>query len=265
MAIMTHHNLDLHYRIDGDASLPTLVLSNSIGTSLAMWDAQMETLTRHFQVLRYDTRGHGRSSTGTRKDSCTMADLGNDVLALLDHAGIERAHVCGVSLGGMTSLWLGLNAPERVVSVIAAANAAYTESPAFWDARIDTVRCKGLTPLVDGVMERFFGPAFRKARPDIVTTFRQTLLYTSPAGYIACCAAIRDFDIRNELPRIHIPTLALAGTDDVASPPANSRAIAQNVPGGMYAEIAAAHLLNVEAPEAFTRVVVDFLTGGMSR
>lgn len=249
----------LHYRLDGDDApdRPVLVLSNSIGTDLTMWDEQVGALATRYRVLRYDTRGHGCSTVA--RGPCTIADLGSDVLRLLDHLDVARAFVCGVSLGGMTALWLGQNAPNRIERLVAAANGAHTAAPDFWDARIATVRRDGMAALADGVMARFFGEAIHAGRPEIVSGFRRRFIDTPAEGYIACCEAIRDLDLRDALPAMRVPTLALAGSRDVASPPENSKSIAAQVPGARYAELDAAHLVNVEAPDVFVRTVVDFL------
>jgi 3-oxoadipate enol-lactonase len=249
----------LHYLFDnaGNGDKPVLVLSNSIGTDLSMWDGQIESLSARYRVLRYDTRGHGKSTVPT--GPCSIAELGRDVLALLDHVGVAQAHVCGISLGGMTALWLGVNAPGRLRRVIAAANAASTASPEFWDERIATVRRDGMPALADGVMARFFSSGFHTARPEVVAAFRERFVATPAEGYAACCEAIRDLDLREGLATMNVPMLALAGALDVASAPENSRALARSVAGARYAELHAAHLLNVEAPEAFVRIVIEFL------
>lgn len=249
----------LHYRFEparSDAA-PTLVLSNSIGTDLAMWDDVVTALDGRYAILRYDARGHGQS--GADGQPCGIADLGRDVLGLLDHIGRDQAAVCGVSLGGMTALWLGLHAPHRVTHVVAAACAASTETPAFWDARIGTVREHGMQALADGVMARFFSSGFHARQPQVVDSFRQRFIATQPGGYTACCAAIRDLQLDADLPGLGLPVLAIGGTQDAASPAPQSRRIAGLVGNGAYAELDAGHILNVEAPQAFATLLVDFL------
>lgn len=257
MAFAEVNGARIHYRFDGAGDSPVLVLSNSLGTDHTMWDVQIPVFARRFRVLRYDTRGHGTSAV--TQGPYTIEQLGRDVVGLLDELGIARAHFCGLSLGGMAGMWLGVNAPERLDKLVLCNTAARIAPPEMWNARIDTVRNRGMAEIVDAVLERWFTAAFRQAAPPALERVRQTFLTTPPNGYAACCAAVRDMDQRAAISRIGLPTLVIAGSQDMATPPADGRFLAENIPGARYAELEAAHLSNVEVEERFTTAVTNFL------
>lgn len=236
-----------------------MVLSNSLGTSHGMWDAQLPSLARHFRVLRYDTRGHGASDVPP--GPYDMAALGRDVLGLLDTAGIQRASFCGLSLGAMTGMWLAAHAPERVDRLVLCNTSSYMGAPEAWNTRIEAVRRGGMAAITEGVIERWFTPEFRAAEPAAVERIRQMLLTTSPEGYVACTAAVRDMDLRDDLASISAPTLVVSGTRDPATPPEHLRFIADRVQGARLVELPTAHLSNIGAEGAFTRTLMDFLFG----
>ncbi len=250
-----------NYRIDGPAAAateaPVLVLSNSLGTNLAMWDPQVPVLSRHFRVLRYDTRGHG--ATTVTPGPYSIAQLAGDVVGLLDALSIPRAHFCGLSLGGMTGMWLGASAPERIDRLVLCNTTARVASPETYDARIGLVRSKGLAGVAEPVLERWFTPAFRQRDPEALARTRAMLIATPVEGYAGACAAIRDMDQWAVLPQIRRPTLVIAGTHDVATPAADGRRMAQVIPGAQYVELDAAHISNIEAESAFTAALTDFL------
>ena len=243
--------------MDGAADAPVLVLSNSLGTNLSMWEPQMAELSRGFRVLRYDTRGHGESSV--TPGSYSIERLGRDVVALLDRLAIESAHFCGLSLGGMTGMWLAIHAPTRVFRLALCNTAAYMAPADLWNGRIDQVRGGGMDAIVESVLARWFTPAFLARSPDIAASVRQMVLATPADGYIACCAAIRDMDQREAIAGISAPTLVIAGTHDPATPPADGRFIADRIEGARYVELPAAHLSNIEAARDFTAALLDFL------
>lgn len=247
----------LHYRIDGCADAPWLVMSNSLGTDLQMWDPQLPALTEHFRVLRYDTRGHGQSTTPTAE--CSIADLANDVLALLDHLNIAQAHFCGLSLGGMTGMWLAAHNGSRFARVALCNTSPDMAPPSAWQERIKLVTQGGTAAVTDGLVGRWFTPGFRTNAPDRVAIVRQMILETSSTGYIACCAAIRDMDQRASLASITNPTMVIAGSHDPATPPKDGQLIAQSIPHARYVELDAAHLSNYEQPERFSASLCDFL------
>jgi 3-oxoadipate enol-lactonase len=189
--------------------------------------------------------------------------LGQDVVHLYEALGIERAHYCGLSMGGMVGMWLAVNAPEVVNRLVLCNTAARLGPPQLWDARIEAVRLGGMPAIVSAVLVRWFTAAFMSHPSDVVDHMRQVLANTSAEGYIACCEAIRDMDQRAILPRIQATTLVIAGSLDAASPPADGRFLASSIPEARYLELAAAHMTNVEAAESYTEVVMRFLMQGM--
>ncbi|MBL8484392.1 MAG: 3-oxoadipate enol-lactonase [Rhodocyclaceae bacterium] len=257
MPLLKTPRLTLNYRLDGADGAPVLVLSNSLGTDLDMWAVQMPELVRHFRVLRYDTRGHGGSAIVPGPFG--VAELGRDVLDLMDGLDIARAHFCGLSMGGMTGMWLGLNAPGRFDRLVLCNTAAKIGTAEQWDLRIARVELAGTVSVAEAVLERWFTPEFMAARPDVVGAARATLESTSAAGYAASCAAVRDMDQRAAIADIRLPTLVIAGTHDLATPPAAGREVARNIPGARYLELDAAHLSNLEQAEQFTAALLEFL------
>ena len=257
MPTVRANGVEIFHREDGASVGPVLVLAHSLGTDLAMWDPQLTAFARSFRVVRYDSRGHGRS--GVPRGPCTMDDLGRDALALLDTLGIERVDFCGISKGGMVGMWLGIHAPGRVERLVLCNTAARMGPPGPWNQRIETVRKSGMAAIAPGVLERWFTSGFRARRPEVVEAAKRTLLATPPEGYVACCAAIRDADQLAALPSIRARTLVITGRHDQATPPAAGQAIAQAIPGAQLVELDAAHLSNLEAPEAFSSAVQTFL------
>jgi 3-oxoadipate enol-lactonase len=247
----------IHYEIEGPADGPVLLLSNSLGTDLGMWSPQMPSLAARYRVLRYDSRGHGRSEAP--EGPYTIDMLGQDAVAVLDAAGVERALFCGLSKGGMVGQWLGVNAPDRVGRLVLANTAAFIGAPEVWNQRIETVRAQGMAAIVPGVIDRWFTKPFQERAPDSVARIRDMLLATDPGGYTACCAAVRDMDQRQAISAIRVPTLVIAGRHDLATSPEQGRLIAETVPGARFLELDAAHLSNIEAEAAFTHALLDFL------
>jgi 3-oxoadipate enol-lactonase len=247
----------LRYQFDGPVGAPVLMLSNSLGTDLAMWEAQMPRLTRDHRVLRYDTRGHGQSAVPP--GPYTIEYLGRDVVALLDQLALDRVTFCGLSLGGMTGMWLGAHAPARIARLVLANTAARVAAPELYNARIDKVNAGGVAAISDAVLARWFTPAFINREPATISAMKAMMERTSAAGYAACCAAIRDMDQRDELAAIGAPTLVIVGTHDGATPPADGRFLAERIPGARLAELDAAHLSNIEAAPAFNAALASFL------
>ncbi len=248
----------LSWTRQGPADAPALLLLNALGTTADLWRGQADRLAAAFQVVRFDTRGHGASDAPP--GPYTLDRLGRDALAVLDAAGAPRAHVCGVSLGGQTALWLALHAPERVAGVVAANTAARIGDSALWNRRIRDAETLGLPALAGPAVARWFTPRFRGADPETVDRFRAMLAGCSAAGYAGCCAALRDADLRADVHRIASPTLVVVGAHDPATPPADGRAIRERVPGAELLALDAAHLANVERPDAFTGGVLAFLS-----
>lgn len=236
---------------------PVLALSNSLGTNFRMWDSQMPEFQRHFRILRYDTRGHGQSSV--TPGDYTIDQLGRDALALMDSLRISRAHFCGLSMGGMIGMWLAIHAPDRVHSLVLCNTAARIGSKEIWDARIATVRRDGMKSVAAAVIERWFTPEFRASSSEKVAVPQRMLENTSPEGYAACCAAIRDMDQREAVAHIKAPTLVIYGRNDPVIPIPDARYLIERIPGAAELELAAAHLSNIEQADAFTQAVSAFL------
>lgn len=254
----THVNgARFHCRLDGAANAPVVVFSNSLGTNLAMWDAQIPALAQKFRALRYDSRGHGMSDV--TPGPYTIETLGRDVVGLLDALQIPVAHYCGLSVGGLIGQWLGINASTRFKSLTLCNTAARIGTIDGWNTRIAAIRDGGLAPIADGVVSRWFTADFAKRAPAQVEAARQTLLHSPPQGYVATCAAIRDEDLREAIAGIHTRTLVISGEHDVATTPADGRFITEKVPGARYLELNAAHLSNIEAFEPFTAGLLKFL------
>jgi 3-oxoadipate enol-lactonase len=250
--------IDVDYRLEGPPGAPVLVLSHAIGLSLAMWDPQMARLSRALRVVRYDHRGHGGSPVPA--GPYRIDDLGRDLLHLLDRLALERVAFCGLSLGGMVGLWLAANAPERVDRLVVCGTAARMPRPDDYAARARLVRAQGMAAIADGVIGRWFTPGFLARRPDVVAWSKALLLATPPEGYGATCEALAAMDLRDDLPRIAASTLVIAAGEDQATPPELSREIARRIPGAEVVVIPdAAHLANVEQPEAVTNNILNHL------
>ena len=246
------------YRFDGPPDKPVLVLSNSLGTDHAMWDQQVAGLASHLRVLRYDQRGHGASDTPP--GAYSMDRLARDVVELLDALGLDRVHFCGLSLGGMVGQWLAVHAPERIERLVLANTSAFMGPPSGWQARIENVLSNGMAPVAQASIERWFTPGFIAAEPQQIDRIRTMLLANNPAGYAGCCAAIRDMDQRATAGLNRLPTLVIAGADDLATPVASAAFLAaQACTARLLVLDPAAHLSNVEQSEAFTDALLDFL------
>ncbi|MEO6566055.1 MAG: 3-oxoadipate enol-lactonase, partial [Casimicrobiaceae bacterium] len=234
---------------------------NGLGTDLSMWEPQVTELSREFRVLRYDTRGHGASATSTGPFG--IEHLGRDVLALLDHVGAHHAHFCGLSMGGMIGMWLGIHAPQRLQKLVLAHTAAWIGPQTMWNDRIEVVRAHGMSAISGAAIVRWFTPEFIVRAPGIVAALKASMERTPVDGYIGCCAAIRDADFRNDVARIATPTLVISGTSDIATPPADGRFLASRIGGAESVEFDAAHLSNVELPQDFTAALLRYL--GLAR
>jgi 3-oxoadipate enol-lactonase len=237
---------------------PALLLINALGTSLEMWDDQLTELQERFEVIRFDVRGHGKSSTGTRT-TLTMEQLARDALAVLDACGIARAHLCGLSLGGMIAMQMAQLSPDRVLKIILSNTSAYMPPREAWQARIEAVTRQGMLAVTDTVIRRWFTPEFMAAEPERVERIRQMLLATQPPGYSACCSAIRDMDLRDAIRSINATTLVIGGSKDPSTPPAEAEFISQSIPDARLVMLEAAHLSNVERAAEFTATVLEFL------
>lgn len=241
----------LFYRLEGNDGLPVLVLSHSIGTDHGMWQPQVQDLLSHFQVLRYDTRGHGASDAP--KGDYSVEQLGRDALALTEALKISKFAFCGLSMGGAIGQWLAVHVPDRLTGLILANTSPRIGTPTLWDTRIQAVQQGGMAGIVDIAMQRFFSPEFLAEANPYVASVRSVLLGTDSAGYLGCCVALRDFDFTQILRKIKTPTLVIVGEEDVSTPWAgNGEILAREIPGARALHLPAAHLSNLERPKSFT-------------
>lgn len=255
--VATDDGVRLHYQFDGPQDAPVLVLSNSLGTNFGMWDAQIPALSGIRRVLRYDTRGHGQSSVAA--GSFGIERLGRDVLAVLDAVGAKRAEFCGLSMGGLTGIWLGQSAPERFSKLVLCNTGACIGEGAIWSDRINAVRNQGMGEVAKLLVARWFTAAFPPRNPAEVRRIQAMVQATPPAGYIHSCEVLRDTDLRPGLGQIRLPVLVISGAVDPATPPELGRFIAAQVPGARHVELPAAHLSNVEAAAEFNAALTGFL------
>lgn len=265
MPWLEHDNVRLYHEFDdGPArAKPVLVLSNSLGTNLGMWEPQLDALRQHFRLLRYDQRGHGQSSVPDAPFG--VAQLGGDVLALLDHYDIEVALFCGLSMGGLTGLWLAAYHGERFPRMVVTNTAALIGTQQSWNTRIAQVEQGGMASITETVLERWFTQGYRDTHASRVDIVKAMLLSTPDAGYNGNCGAIRDADLRAQLPNIRVPMLVIGGTHDISTPAAQTKLIADGVPGAQYVELSAGHLANWEQADGYTQALVSFLTTGVAQ
>lgn len=258
MPFLTVNHVRLFYRLEGRDGLPVLILSHSLGCDHAMWDPQMPDFLEHFQVLRYDTRGHG-ASAGPAGDY-SLEQLARDALGLADALKIGKFALCGLSMGGAVGQWLALHTPERLSGLVLANTSPRFASPEIWETRRSAVREGGMQAIVDATMQRFFSPQMLAQGDPYCQSVRSVFLGTDPAGYVACCAALRDVNHTALLGKIKAPTLVIGGDNDPSTPWAEHGAIlARDIPGAKTARLPAAHLSNLGRPRAFAAAVLDFL------
>lgn len=247
----------VHHELVGQHDAPCIVLSTSLGARLQMWQPQMQALTQHFRVLRYDMRGHGASPSPAGPYS--IADLGNDVLQLLDHHNIRSAHFCGISLGGVIGQWLGIHASDRIGELILCNTAAKVGTDEGWQKRITEVRTNGMASIADTVISRWFTGSFAASHPQVIASIRDGMLASNVEGYAACCEALRTCDLRNEIATITTPTLVIAGDQDVVCTTADADFLHASIPGSQKLTLPAAHISTVEAAEPFNKSLLNFL------
>ena len=247
----------IHYSLTGPESAPVLVLSNSLGSNFSMWDPQLPAFSPKFRLLRYDTRGHGQSSAPA--GPYTIELLANDVVHLLDALHLDRVNFCGLSMGGQIGIWLGLHASNRLFKLVLCNTGAKIGNAEGWNTRISSVLARGMKDVSATVLSRWFTTSFSSAHPEPVAAAKKMIESSDPNGYTACCAAIREFDARQQLSSIAVPTLVIAGSHDLSTPSADGRFIADQVPGASFFELPAAHLSNIESAAQFSAAVLDFL------
>ena len=247
----------LHHVVSGPLDGPALVLGNSLGTDLGMWDRVLVQLGEHFRIVRFDHRGQGDSPVPD--GPYDIADLGEDLIALLDELAIDAATYCGVSIGGMVGLWLGAHAPARVERLVVCCTSAYPHPPEPWADRALVVLDAGSTaPIADAVVARWMTPPFAAAHPELVSELRAMLLASPPDGYAACCGVLERLDLRPDLARVRAPTIVVAGAQDAALPPEHGERIAHRILGARFELLdPAAHIPMVERPDAIAALILE--------
>ncbi|MGH3795650.1 MAG: 3-oxoadipate enol-lactonase [Pseudonocardiaceae bacterium] len=253
-------SVKVHHELTGPSDAPVLVLAGSLGSTLHMWDPQVEALAGRFRVLRYDHRGHGGSPVPS--GPYTVADLGGDVLALLDRLEIERVAFCGISLGGMAGIWLGAHAPQRLTSLTLCSTTAYFEDSGPWHERAASVRWASTDSIAPEVVERWFTPEWAAQHPGVVDQVTQMIARTSDEGYAACCAAIAAWDARKLIPRIDVPTLVIGGAQDSATPVnPHARILVTGIPEAKLMVLDAAHLVSMERAKEVNDLLAEHAAG----
>lgn len=248
------------YSVTGPAGAPALLLSNSLATDASMWQRMLPELAQHYQVVTYDTRGHGQSTCPVGSPS--LEDLGHDALAVLDALGISKAFMAGVSLGGMTGLTLALRQPERLLGLIACNCRGRIDAAgiAGWDQRVEVVQREGMSALVGPTLERWFAADYRAQAPEMMATMSSIIQTTSPAGYISCVNAIKGLDLHHALHQVSLPVLFIGGAQDGGAPPAEMNAMAAEV-AGSRCEILdpCGHISSMQRPQDMLRLFFAFL------
>jgi 3-oxoadipate enol-lactonase len=257
MPIAQSNGCPIHFEVEGDASKPVLMFCNSLGTTLHMWDGQMPEALKHFRVVRYDRRGHGKSGVPTGPYNMEM--LGRDALAVMDAAGVDKINWCGLSMGGMVGMWLGANAPQRCNRLILSNTSAYFENKQIWNDRIATVKEKGLQSILQGTLERWFTKDFRERAPQQVQRIADMFTNTKLEGYIGCGQAVRDMDHREIIKKITAPTMVIAGKQDAGTTVEMAELIRKSIPGASMTLFDAAHIANFECGHDYTDAMLGFL------
>jgi 3-oxoadipate enol-lactonase len=257
MPMIQSDGCQLNAQVEGPERAPVLMLCNSLGTDLHMWDDQVKSITERFRLVRYDRRGHGKS--GAPKGPDNMEMLGRDALAVMDGVGVQKVNWCGLSMGGMVGMWLGANAPQRIDRLVLSNTSSYMADKQIWNDRIKTVRAGGLAAIVDGTMERWFTKGFRERAPQAIARMKEMMLKTPLEGYIGCGEAVRDMDHREIIRKIAAPTLIIAGRHDPATTVEAGEFLRDRIPGAKLAVLEAAHIANVEQPQAYTDTLLGFL------
>jgi 3-oxoadipate enol-lactonase len=263
MKLVTSKDCQLRVEHTPRPGAPALLLLNPLGVSLDIWDEQLGALSERYELIRFDARGHGKSTIGEQQEA-SIELLAHDALAVLEACGIARAHLCGISLGGMIAMHLAAHTPDWVLKVVLSNTTPHMPPRENWQQRIETARTQGLAPLIEGTLGRWFTPEFHQAHPEKVAKVRALLSETSPAGYAACCAAIRDMDQRESIKNITAKTLVIGGTKDAGTTPAMAQSIAGSVPEARLVMLEAAHLTNIERADEFNAALIEFLEGELA-
>ena len=258
MPIAHINQTDIFYLAEGNPDHPAIVFSNSLGTDHSMWQAQADALVSNFYIIRYDTRGHGQSASP--KGPYQLQDLGRDVIALLDFLNIDKAHFCGLSMGGVIAQWLGIHAPERLTKLIVANTAAKVGTADGWITRAQAVRVEGLDAIADSAASRWFSPSFVVGQSPIISTLIAHLRSENTEGYASCCEALATADLRDQIQVISHDTLIIAGQYDPVTTESDALQMHQKIKNSKLVTLPASHISNIEAEKLFTRALTNFLT-----
>ncbi|WP_374666240.1 3-oxoadipate enol-lactonase [Acinetobacter sp.] len=258
MPTFRSNDAEINYQTFGNSHKPALIFSNSLGTKFSMWQPQINFLKKDFYVICYDTRGHGESTAP--KGPYQIEQLGTDVVNLLDYLNIAEASFCGISMGGLTGQWLAIYYPERFNHVIVCNTAAKIGEEQAWNDRAQLVREQGLKPIADTAAARWFTEPFIRSNTAIVESLSNDLGAGSPEGYASCCEALAQADMREQLAKIRIPLLVIAGQKDPVTTMTDAQYIINNVRSSSLFELNASHISNIEQPKAFNQVVKDFIS-----
>ncbi len=250
-------NFNCHYFYEDFGHDQTLVLSNSLGTNFSMWEDNIDELSHHFNILRYDKRGHGKSSI--EQDKLSIAELGQDVIELIDALELKNVFFCGLSIGGLTGQWLGIHYPDRFKKIIISNTAAKIGTEQGWEARIKQVNEFGLHSILQGTADRWFTPEYREKNPEKVQKILEDFQANSLKGYTACCHAVSEANFTKELNKIEIPLLIIAGDKDEVTTVEDARFIQKNAGVTHLITLDAAHLSNMEHPREFAKHLIHFL------
>lgn len=256
-SVTTDDGCSIHYEVEGSAAAPALMMCNSLGTDLHMWDGQAGELVKHFRLVRYDRRGHGKSTS--TKTQGSMERLSHDALSVADAVGIKNFNWCGLSMGGMVGQWIAANKPERINRMVISNTHYYYADKTPWNDRIRIVQEQGVAALAPVQLQRWFTPQFANDQPAAVENVSRMFSATQLDGFVACCQAGRDMDFREVSSKIKAPTLVIVGSQDKATPPDAGEAIHKMIPGSKLATIDAAHLSNIEKPADYTKALLGFL------
>jgi len=260
MPIAELSGVTLHYYLTNEVSNgTTIVLVNSLGADFHMWDKVVPYLEKEFQVLRYDARGHGLSSVPAIPYS--IEQLGGDLLELLDVLSVDRVYFCGLSLGGLVGLWLGIHSPQTIRKMVLANTAARIGTDDGWSARIETVQSLGMATIAQQSLARWFTPSYSREHPEKMTQIGNMIARTSPDGYVGCCGVLRATDLRDKLAEIETPCLVITGSEDPATPPSDGRFLHSGLRNSTYLELNASHLTAWEKCEEFASAILELFSG----
>ncbi|WP_080059512.1 bifunctional 3-oxoadipate enol-lactonase/4-carboxymuconolactone decarboxylase PcaDC [Spirosoma aerolatum] len=257
MAYLQINGNAIHYQLEGLEQGPVLLFSNSLGSDLTMWNDVVEPLRSHFRILRYDTTGHGQ--TPPSQEPISIADLGQDVLGLLDALGIAQVNFCGLSMGGLIGQWLAVHHPDRINKLVLCNTAARIGTVNAWSERINTVSQQGISAIADAVLNRWLTDGFQQANPESTARLLTMVKANTAEGHVACSAVLRDTDLRATIHHITAPTLIIAGTYDPVTTVSDGQFMQQEIPNAQLCELSAAHMSVVEKADAVVQLLLAFL------